>query len=95
MQLTPLLCALQLLPLILQPPYHLEEKKLDQAHFVVLGGVFCCWLWRYRSVGRKRSRCGSIRCESFYLGWRVENGARVARGVVCQFGHPCLGLSKL
>jgi hypothetical protein len=29
MQLTPLLCALQLLPLILQPPYHLEEKKLE------------------------------------------------------------------
>ena len=29
MQLTPMLCALQQLPLILQPPYHLEEKKLE------------------------------------------------------------------
>jgi hypothetical protein len=29
MQLTPLLCALQLLPPILQQPYHLEEQKLE------------------------------------------------------------------
>ena len=29
MQLTPLLCALQLLPPVLQQPYHLEEQKLE------------------------------------------------------------------
>jgi hypothetical protein len=29
MQLTPLLCALQLLPPILQQPCHLEEQKLE------------------------------------------------------------------
>jgi hypothetical protein len=29
MQLTPLLCALQLLPPILQQPYHLAEQKLE------------------------------------------------------------------